>query len=351
MVLVAYSIHNVKIKNNDRKKRREYRDAFRCTVLNKRNQVPAIEMREIENNLSELEAEKLVDSDVLKNRLEKSKNQIIRNIDDFEVDIVPGYNALKGFEGGGVNVVSYKPSGRREIIVPRNSFEAEKDPGKLDISSGTIEKYDELSWHDLLLVNLNKNPVFVSKEKEEISVPDYRNEEMNKLVERYIREEVKDLKDEGVIEDKEYDFKPESSMLVVPNHSFDVSYELNGEMYSFQAGLIEKPDKSSLEAVLENHREIPDGYLPVDTGGEKSTCIDREVVGIGIEEDVPVTVYQGGEIKEEYGFEEFLSIMDEEFIDKMDEEPDFYGTKRFREMVNIKKRTFGTDKRLDRLYN
>ncbi len=338
MVLPRYKIGSVKAKSEKDRSR----EIYKRSVFNERNGLPVVEIRDIDKLSDGEELEYVVEQDMLHHQWNKFKKNIIRKIDDYEIDLVPGYKSLGGLRGGAINVVNYVPSNRKEIFLTKNH------DGQLDISSGSLDGTENPDLFQLIAVEANTTILFL-KDREKIVLPNYKDKELNDIIEKYIREKVEKTEMLGGIFGEDVEFEKYKSSFIAPNDSYELVIENDDGFMNFQARIVPNTDESNFEALLENHREIPDGSFPVAYEIDGGSYSERDVVGIKLDEDLPVTIYRGGrELRSTY-LEEFLDDLSDEYL-KTGFRNESYCTKRAAELLNVRNRTFSHDYRLESLF-
>ncbi len=338
MVLPRYKINSVKVKSE--KKRSE--KIYQKSMLNNRNGLPVVEIRDIEKMTDGEELEHIIEPDMLCNQWNKVKKKIIRKIDSYEIDLVPGYNVLGGLKGGAINVANYVPSNSKEILLTKNRN------GQLDISSRGLDGMQNPDLFELIAVEANSTLIFL-KDRKKIVLPRYKNREINRITEKYIRDKIEETEHLGGIFGEDLEYEKHESTFIAPNDSYEIVLETDKGFMNFQARIVPNTEDSSLEALMENHREIPDNSFPVAYEMDGDSYVERDVLGIKLDEDLPVTLYRGGkELKTTY-LDDMLDELSDEYL-KTGIKNESYCTDRASELLNVRNRTFSHDYRLEKLF-
>ncbi len=313
-------------------------DVFKNVKFKLKDGEKIIEMSELEKDVPREEAEDAHDPEELQKRWEKANEIFDRvKLPNYEIDLAPGDYAIRVFGGGAMNIIEYKDGGN-SIALPRRDFGPIPEKGKLDIGSGMMADKPGITWRELCATEAAEEGVITDFSRGEILLPDYRDERMNRVVEKYVKKEVKSaMKDssspfhnmKGVESFEDIKFNYHESELVVPGDSITVVYETENGYEEFETGIVPEPESSSLEAFLYSiRRDVTDDYVFQDTESFKDTHFDRETVEIELDRNKKVKIHQSGRLRDTYYPREFIEIMEKEYreADNTPEEMDRYGT-------------------------
>jgi len=205
----------------------------------------------------------VIENTVLRKKMREA--EVIRehssDIDSLEtVDLTPGKNVVKPFYGGTVNITFNKDRENSKLILSRELLR-----NRLDIFSG--DGIEENSWETSMLINGN-HQLFYKKKDNTIYIPEYLFEgsEVNKKIERYIRETVeKNHLDIDFLDTSEVTYKKNDSIITSPNNSWIIRYQLEDGRYEYiKAGVSPLPEKSVIETFKYSFKEKPLFTYPID---------------------------------------------------------------------------------------